>query len=287
MQLLLTSLFLGHFIGDFLFQTDRCAARKSFDGATLLRHCLLYFVGMFIGVLFGLGVLPALIAAAVLAVLHGCIDFVGSLLARRRIKKSGRNTANAPAPGFSSGRQELIHFTIDQLLHVTTILLAFFVLSQTLAGQAMLMPLPEALWKIDFSSLSYFPVVLVVTLAIFCTKPALVIVRTVLRAVEVSGTKQLSASATEVGVADTNTDIDAELPHQKAGRVIGILERLLVLALGLSGNFMALGFVVAVKGLARFKQFDEKDFAEIFLVGTLTSMLLAVAAVLVGLLALR
>jgi hypothetical protein len=63
------------------------------------------------------------------------------------------------------------------------------------------------------------------------------------------------------------------------GRLIGILERALVLTLILLGQFGALGLVVAAKALARFRGLDDRDFAEYFLIGTLASLL---HAVLVG-----
>ena len=60
------------------------------------------------------------------------------------------------------------------------------------------------------------------------------------------------------------------------GRLIGILERALVLTLVLLGQYGALGFVVAAKALARFRGLDDRDFAEYFLIGTLASLLHAV-----------
>jgi hypothetical protein len=61
-----------------------------------------------------------------------------------------------------------------------------------------------------------------------------------------------------------------------AGRVIGILERWLMLLVILwSENLGALAFIIAAKGLARMKQLEEKEFAEYMLVGTLLSVLMA------------
>ncbi|HET8762495.1 MAG TPA: hypothetical protein VFM12_03725 [Gemmatimonadales bacterium] len=60
------------------------------------------------------------------------------------------------------------------------------------------------------------------------------------------------------------------------GRLIGILERALVLTLVLLSQYGALGFVVAAKALARFRGLDDRDFAEYFLIGTLASLLHAV-----------
>ncbi|HET7790405.1 MAG TPA: hypothetical protein VFK78_06365 [Gemmatimonadales bacterium] len=61
------------------------------------------------------------------------------------------------------------------------------------------------------------------------------------------------------------------------GRMIGVLERALALTLVLLGQYGALGLIIAAKSLARFKALDDRDFAEYFLVGTLASLLLALA----------
>ncbi len=66
------------------------------------------------------------------------------------------------------------------------------------------------------------------------------------------------------------------------GRAIGSLERLIVFALVSKGEYGALGLVIAAKGLARFKDLQDREFAEYFLIGTMLSMVLAGA---IGLLA--
>ena len=57
-----------------------------------------------------------------------------------------------------------------------------------------------------------------------------------------------------------------------AGQIIGIAERLIIFTLGLSGQYAAIGFMIAAKSVARFEKFKEKDFAEIYIVGTLASI---------------
>ena len=60
-----------------------------------------------------------------------------------------------------------------------------------------------------------------------------------------------------------------------AGHLIGILERLILVTLVWQGEWGAIGFVLAAKSVARFKELEERPFAEIYLVGTLTSFLVA------------
>jgi hypothetical protein len=70
---------------------------------------------------------------------------------------------------------------------------------------------------------------------------------------------------------------EAEL---RRGKVIGIAERLLIFYFVLTANLSAIGFVLAAKGFTRFRELDNRDFAEYVLIGTLVS---ALGAILVGL----
>ncbi|NMB87527.1 MAG: hypothetical protein GYA17_04145 [Chloroflexi bacterium] len=60
-----------------------------------------------------------------------------------------------------------------------------------------------------------------------------------------------------------------------AGRVIGILERVIIYTFVLQGQYTAIGFILAAKSFARFKELDNREFAEYVLIGTLLSALLA------------
>ena len=68
----------------------------------------------------------------------------------------------------------------------------------------------------------------------------------------------------------------ADRSAYNTGRVIGILERIIIYVAVLTDQIAAIGLVLAVKGLARFKEMDDRPFAEYVLVGTLLSLLLAV-----------
>lgn len=61
-----------------------------------------------------------------------------------------------------------------------------------------------------------------------------------------------------------------------AGRLIGILERIIMMVLVLSGSIGSIGFVLAAKAFARFSELDKRPFAEYVLIGTLLSTLFAV-----------
>jgi hypothetical protein len=68
----------------------------------------------------------------------------------------------------------------------------------------------------------------------------------------------------------------------RVGATIGIIERLLIATFVLTGSQAAIGFVVAAKTLARFKQLDDRDFAEYYLLGTLASVAVALFSALLA-----
>lgn len=69
-----------------------------------------------------------------------------------------------------------------------------------------------------------------------------------------------------------------DLVEFSRGRIIGVLERLIVLVLMAVQAYQAIAFLMAAKGLIRSKDLETRDFAEYFLIGTLASMALALLA---------
>lgn len=90
----------------------------------------------------------------------------------------------------------------------------------------------------------------------------------------------LVRSVLELGPLQMRRDEDrtAGAIEVSRGRAIGALERGLALTLVLLGEYSAVGWIIAAKSLARFKQLEDREFAEYFLIGTLASFLLALAA---------
>ncbi len=62
----------------------------------------------------------------------------------------------------------------------------------------------------------------------------------------------------------------------RAGRVIGVLERLLIFVGLTASSWEILAGVVALKTVARYSKLDEQNKAEYFLIGSLASILWAV-----------
>lgn len=68
----------------------------------------------------------------------------------------------------------------------------------------------------------------------------------------------------------------AGAPGFKAGRFIGLLERVLIVIGLLAQAWEVMAAVVALKSVARYQELDEQRKAEYFLVGSLASILWAV-----------
>lgn len=86
-----------------------------------------------------------------------------------------------------------------------------------------------------------------------------------------------------------NTIVSGVLPDEgpestekdlEVGSLIGTLERWIILLLGLAGRWESVALVVAAKSIARFEELKKRAFAEYFLVGTLTSVLVAMGLVI-------
>lgn len=55
------------------------------------------------------------------------------------------------------------------------------------------------------------------------------------------------------------------------GKIIGIVERSLFYFFVLTGNYASIGFILTAKGITRYRNLDNRDFAEYVLIGTLLS----------------
>ncbi|GGX65023.1 hypothetical protein [Saccharospirillum salsuginis] len=74
---------------------------------------------------------------------------------------------------------------------------------------------------------------------------------------------------------DPASEADLDRQEYNAGRIIGILERWLMYSVMVASQSIAvIAVIMAAKGFARFRQLEERAFAEYVLIGTLASTLL-------------
>ncbi|MEO8381825.1 MAG: hypothetical protein ABI779_19340 [Acidobacteriota bacterium] len=110
---------------------------------------------------------------------------------------------------------------------------------------------------------------IVAALALFTIHGGTYVVRGLLTK---SGTVPMARSG-EGGI-ESNVDVK----EYNRGRLIGALERTLLFAVVIAGSYEAIGFIVAAKGLVRSREFEQnRDMTEYFLIGSLSSVLVALA----------
>ena len=135
-------------------------------------------------------------------------------------------------------------FFIDQALHLIILTAVVYVFTQNIEWQPVF-------------HISLNPFILgIIAAFLFCTKPANILIREIFNAYEIFF---------EGG--------DEDLPN--AGRLIGIIERWLVLIFIFTGQFSAVGFLIGAKSILRFKDANLLK-TEYVLVGTLLSFGIAI-----------
>jgi hypothetical protein len=235
----LALLVVAHVIGDFLLQNERMARAKERRWSALLLHGLLVF-GAHVALLapFLDGGLAA--GLLVLAAVHVATDAVRS----RALGTWGASLAA---------------FFTDQVLHVAAavVLWRILVSIDALAGARWL---DGGEWVERYARWS-----VAAAAYVFNTAGGTRIVRGILMRFP----RAVPSGADEAG------------GEYAMGRVIGCLERYIALTLVLFGQWAALGFILVAKSIARFPEFrrrSDKDFAEYYLIGTLTSVFVALVS---------
>ena len=235
----------GHIIADFYAQTSKISDRKKKSVNYMLLHGIIYMVIMFIVLIILTGTfLKALTIALIIAFMHMGVDFL-------KIKAEQKIQAH-----------KYSIFLADQVIHVLVLLFICYIFRNSIHTEiyASLHPLGIT---------SGIGMIVILNAALICAKPAAILVSLVFQSIP-----QTIARVNKREKEDVEQEESA-----KIGSWIGMLEREIILILGLLGQYGAIGFVLAAKSIARYKQLEEKEFAEKYLVGTLLSALIAILCV--------
>lgn len=307
--LLFPLLLLSHLIGDFPLQTDHMVERKRRPWAqsSMPVHIGIHLI---LGYLFSIPYcimhhqfIPLVFISPIVAAMHLAID-TGKLALDAKTAAHGgiaqaldamvdrgrANTAGAQSPQPGSATHalrwtRLLLFCTDQLLHVAVILgvVALFEPGTLTAAHAFFFAVMHgrALTLAPLARILSICIVLVYATAAtsvvvqMLTDPApnsneyLIDMRRTLTENLQSGAPMPQQQTTETSFA-----VESALPIPR-GRLIGYLERLIVIFVVCIGAYTVIPLIVAAKSLARFKKFDNQEWAEYFLVGTLSSILCA------------
>ena len=156
---------------------------------------------------------------------------------------------------FPQRRLQFLFFSFNQLLHFIAIVGFYYILNlENFTSQLY----------IDLKDCEHFKTfILYITVFSIILDPASVLIRKLF--ISISPKTYPKAYSEEL----------------KAGNIIGKLERTIIAILLLNNQFGLIGFVLTAKSIARFKQMEDKNFAEKYLIGTLTSFLIVLITVLI------
>lgn len=242
-------LMIGHLLGDFYFQTNKLAEKKKKSLVYTMLHCFIYCFVMLIVLITTTGKLVEnTFLALLMGGLHLVVDGIKCELYKRK----------------NLGKYELTVFIIDQIIHLVILFLVncVFDIEFNIAWNQCI---SVNVSKVLQNSLTF------VFSFLLCGKPAALIVSLVFGLIP----KTIESAENDVVIIGKKRQESIRI-----GSWIGILEREIILILGVLGQYGAIGFVIAAKSLARHSQLNEPAFAEKYLIGTLLSSLIALLGVL-------
>ena len=310
--LVLAWLVLAHLIADFVLQNDWIAINKATGGrlgwAALSVHG--FHVGLcLLPVAFAWG-WRGLLYLIVVAATHMAVDR-WKVRATRRSERSaldaalrrhagkpdttpsGLGVAWTPWPGML--------FLADQVLHLTIAIVGWLVILQGIALTSFFVDAVNLLlgaWDPATVHAVVLTSVVLVSLFLVNTRAAYYFILALVSPRDIPETEKPPKPAPTPPDPDSDgstypvltggpasdlapTAVPSGAPA-RIGATIGALERLLIVTFVLVNAIAAVGFVIAAKTLARFKQLDDRGFAEYYLLGTLASASVAIGSALIA-----
>jgi hypothetical protein len=245
--LLLIFLFF-HILADFYLQSETVSLRKDKDTKALLLHCLFYFSVILIPyILFNFDFTVFLISL-ISGFSHLIIDFFKTLSKKIVSKKEN-----------ISHKADMLLFFADQFLHIFMIVLIPQFFQNSLSDL-------EFLPFLDGLSDSVFLRWLIAVAVI--GKPTNIIFKKIFGEYKKGGDK---STEKEEGLLSGK--------GRKSGAIIGFLERLIILICIVNALYTSIGLILTAKSITRYNKIsNEPEFAEYYLIGTLSSILFAVAS---------
>jgi len=252
---LLLLLLAGHFIADIPLQPSKLANRKRKGITAVLLHGTIVFAVQG-ALLFPFMCSDVAIVILILAVTHTFVDFL-----KVKIEGNGGSGENNHTVAVTVGKRgisSLRLFYLDQIIHTVIVVAAWMFLLQVGADKRL------AFYGFDPSLISFISVAAIVAAGYGLNgKGGTIIVRKILMSYP-------DVLPDPVGKPQTKAGLYA------MGKMIGNLERFLVFRLVLLGEWSAIGFILAAKSVARFRELESRDFADYYLIGTLASISISV-----------
>ncbi|GIN70303.1 hypothetical protein J14TS2_07780 [Bacillus sp. J14TS2] len=279
-------LLLAHLIADFWLQSDQMVENKiKYLKKHLLHHLLT--TGLALAVIWGYQyefqhiIYYFILPLAFIMLTHLLID-----LSKIKLVDSMPKSA-------TDNMKRLGYFLLDQVLHVIMILLTSILFFSMKVAEMT----ASFLDLYGTSSLSTFNTALsLIIIYILATSVSGHIVKYIIGSLpsefanfegELTLNNQIKARqeknhlTTESSFTEKYHYLTYSTPLRSRGKLIGYIERLLVIILTVIGAYPSIAFIIAAKSIARFKQLDDRNWSEYFLLGTLTSIFLGLVLGLV------
>lgn len=262
-------LILAHFLADFTFQSDQLIENRKHQDVkvrhrALTKHALIHFVIYLVFMLFGVLINPSINLVVVLSIsiIVVLITVTHYVIDAAKYKLDLQIT---------SQKWKAITFLADQAIHILIIAIPTLYLIGPHASYNTSIEYGLALLILIYLNTivaSHFLQIVLGKIA-----PPNTFEQIVEEEVDRQEPNQ-EESLTHTVVTKSKTSYPDS--HHKIGRYIGMLERTLIMMFVFSGQVMGITIILAIKSITRFKQFDDKRFAEYYLIGSLLSMIIGI-----------
>lgn len=302
-------LVLAHLIADFITQTSYMNQEKHRFSSLIFSKWLLYHCLHHLGISFLLIIIfiewreMYLIMIPLITLIHYFID-VGKIKWQAWVKRKTLDQHVEKRTWYSDFiKKSIPPFMLDQLVHVTSIYLVL-----NLFGNRFSISELGQLFSLDIYLVdSQIRLFILMILFVLVTYPAAYFISMLLSDFdhkiiepEIAATleqenEQIEKIKDHMNRLETDVMITesfqeeaehyslqvqyrrySQAKENRRGRYIGILERVLIVILVVQNLYQGLALIIAMKTLTRFKQFDDKSFAEYYLIGTLLSLIIGI-----------
>lgn len=232
---ILMILLFAHILSDFYFQTESMAKKKERYFKYIIIHSIVYGLITLIAV--------KLICINfenkylwIIVISHFIIDAIKFSLKKNKVIK----------------KYQKYIFIIDQVIHIAILMIVSYFMIKSDNSYRYNLMIQDIL---NIMGISIESIIIFLVQLLLVHKPANIFI---------------------VNIMQTYKPIDKENDNsesiKKAGRVIGTLERIIMLFFLLIKQYSSVGLVLTAKSIARYNKISEnKEFAEYYLLGTLLS----------------
>ncbi len=266
---------IAHVLGDFYLQTDHMAESKRKDWRKLLLHGAVYGIPFLLPFVFLRYSFDLLLSVGLMILSHLLLDLLKFILTLSLRRGSGR---------WSMIRSKGFLYVVDQLLHLTAILLLSNLLTGTdigfygwleqLAGRMPFTAVQLIRWSLLLLVI-YRPVNITIHQLFSDFKPV--------TRKELMGKDMPKLMAATLRVEEVSNEaeeveyvVDKLVKDKKAGAIIGFLERLIIVIFVSLQQYAAIGLVLTAKSIVRYDRIaKDQEFSEYYLIGTLFSLISA------------